>query len=335
MEELLSNGVSHETLPESYILPLDKRPGLIINKTIPVIDLADHNHANTSIQILQAGKEFGFFQVVNHGIKEEVIREMKNIAKEFFQLPIEDKIVYCSEDLYKFPRLHTSTTRENKLEKKVWRDCLKFVCHPVDLQSNDQFPQKPSGFREIGPIYAKVTRELALKILKLISEGLKLDENFFNGELSDGTSITNINFYPPCPDPSLALGLVSHCDPNLITILLQDDHVSGLQVLHNGDWIAVDPIPNAFVVNVGHILEFVTNGILKSVEHRAVTSSTLSRISLATFINPVSDCVIAPAQQLIDENNAQNFKAFKLKEFLSTYFGQLGDTASTVNAFKI
>ncbi|KAJ0963084.1 hypothetical protein J5N97_028206 [Dioscorea zingiberensis] len=153
--------------------------------------------------------------------------------------------------------MSTSTTRENKLEKKVWRDCLKFVCHPVDLQSIDQFPQKPSEFREISPMYAKVTRELALKILKLISEGLKLDENFFNGEFSDGTSIMNINFYPPYLDPSLALGLLGHCDPNLITILLQDEHVSGLQFLHNGDWIVVDPIPNAFVVNVGHLLEVI------------------------------------------------------------------------------
>ncbi|KAM0942003.1 putative 2'-deoxymugineic-acid 2'-dioxygenase [Dioscorea sansibarensis] len=334
MEELLSN-VRHESLPESYILPVDKRPGSIINKSIPVIDLAAHDHEQTAMQILQAGKEFGFFQVVNHGIEEEVIREMLKISKEFFQLPIEEKAVYYSEDVTKFPRLHTSTTRVNKLEKKVWRDYFKFVCHPVDPQSMDQWPQKPPGFREIAPKYAKFARELGLKILEFISQGLKLDDNYFSGELSDGTSIVNINFYPQCPDPSLALGLLSHCDPNLLTVLLPDDQVNGLQVLHHGDWISVDPIPNALVINVGHQLEFITNGILKSVEHRAVTCSTMSRISIATFIYPGSDCVIGPAKQLIDEKNPPIFREFKLKEFMSIYNGHIGDTANIMDAFKI
>ncbi|XP_039135353.1 2'-deoxymugineic-acid 2'-dioxygenase-like isoform X4 [Dioscorea cayenensis subsp. rotundata] len=311
MEELLSNG-HHESLPESYILPVDKRPDLIINKAIPVIDLAAHNHEQTAMQILQAGKEYGFFQVVNHGIEEEVIREMLKISKEFFQLPIEEKAVYFSEDANKYPRLHTSTTHVNKLEKKFWRDY----------------------FREIAPKYSKVARELGLKILKFIAQGLKLDDNYFNGEVSD-TSIVNINFYPQCPDPSLALGLISHCDPNLITVLLPDDQVNGLQVLHHGDWIAVDPIPNAFVINVGHQLEFITNGLLKSVEHRAVTSSTMSRISIATFIYPSSECVIGPAKQLIDEKNGPIFREFELKEFMSIYHGSIGDTANIMDAFKI
>lgn len=67
MEELLSNG-HHESLPESYILPVDKRPGLIINKAIPVIDLAAHNHEQTAMQILEAAKEYGFFQVLSWSI---------------------------------------------------------------------------------------------------------------------------------------------------------------------------------------------------------------------------------------------------------------------------
>ena len=63
----------------------------------------------------------------------------------------------------------------------------------------------------------------------------------------------SIGHYPPCPDPSLTLGLPKHSDINLITLLLQE--MEGLQVLKDGQWLAIKPLPNAFVVNIGHTLQ--------------------------------------------------------------------------------
>lgn len=106
--------------------------------------------------------------------------------------------------------------------------------------------------KNVGKYVIKV-RELGLRILELISEGLGLEPKYFANELS-GWQVMSIHHYPPCPDPSLALGTRKHGDTGLVTILLQD-HVPGLQVLKDGEWIGVEAIPDAFVINIGYQLQ--------------------------------------------------------------------------------
>jgi hypothetical protein len=89
--------------------------------------------------------------------------------------------------------------------------------------------------------------------MNLIGEGLGLKCGYFDNDLT-GSMILSVNHYPPCPEPSLTLGMSKHSDPNLITILMQDD-VSGLQVLKDGKWIAVEVLPHSFVINVGYTLQ--------------------------------------------------------------------------------
>lgn len=92
--------------------------------------------------------------------------------------------------------------------------------------------------------------DLSSRILELICEGLGLGPTYFGDGLT-GVQLFSANHYPPCPNPNLALGLPKHCDANLITFLLQDD-ISGLQLYRNGEWLGIEPIPNAFVVILGH-----------------------------------------------------------------------------------
>lgn len=103
--------------------------------------------------------------------------------------------------------------------------------------------------------YSVEVRKLSLYLLDLICEGLGLEPGYFRNETDRLTEVQflAVNHYPPCPDPSLTLGLPKHGDFNLITILLQE--MDGLQVLKDGQWLAVEPLPNAFVVNVGHALQ--------------------------------------------------------------------------------
>lgn len=96
-------------------------------------------------------------------------------------------------------------------------------------------------------------RNLGLRILDLICEGLGLELGYFRGGLSEG-HLMLVNHYPPCPDPTLVLGLPKHGDPNLITLLNQGD-VPGLQVWKDEQWVMVEPIPYAFVVNINHMLQ--------------------------------------------------------------------------------
>ena len=94
---------------------------------------------------------------------------------------------------------------------------------------------------------------MADKILEMISQGLGLSPGFFRGELCENPVVL-VNHYPPCPEPSLALGLAKHRDPSVITILLQGD-VPGLQVSKDDQWVVVEPLLHAFVVNIGYILQ--------------------------------------------------------------------------------
>ena len=94
---------------------------------------------------------------------------------------------------------------------------------------------------------------MAFKILDMIAEGLGLDKGYFT-RVSQEHAMT-INHYPPCPDPSVAMGIGGHTDPNLITFLQQDQY--GLQMHKDGKWLGVDSIPNAFVINIGYQLEVI------------------------------------------------------------------------------
>lgn len=89
-----------------------------------------------------------------------------------------------------------------------------------------------------------------MRLLEAISESLDLERDYINSELGKHAQHMAINYYPPCPEPELTYGLPGHADPNAITILLQDE-VPGLQVLKDEKWIAVNPIPYTFIVNIG------------------------------------------------------------------------------------
>lgn len=101
--------------------------------------------------------------------------------------------------------------------------------------------------------YSVKVRSMLLQILELMREGLALQSNDFPEELTR-EQILSVNHYPPCPEPSLTLGLPKHSDPNLITAVHQGD-IPGLQVLKDGKWIGVEALPYAFVVNIGHQLQ--------------------------------------------------------------------------------
>jgi isopenicillin N synthase-like dioxygenase len=98
--------------------------------------------------------------------------------------------------------------------------------------------------------YCKKVRGLAVRLLEGVSESLGLDRDYINKALGKHGQHMAMNYYPPCPEPELTYGLPGHADPNVVTLLLQDD-VGGLQVLKDGKWLAVKPIPHTFIVNLG------------------------------------------------------------------------------------
>lgn len=110
--------------------------------------------------------------------------------------------------------------------------------------------------REIVSEYCREVRRLGLRLLGMISLSLGLEEDYIEKALGEQEQHMAVNYYPQCPEPDLTYGLPKHTDPNALTILLQDPNVAGLQVLKDGDhWIAVNPRPNALVINLGDQLQ--------------------------------------------------------------------------------
>ncbi|KAL5068089.1 hypothetical protein RYX36_018976 [Vicia faba] len=265
MEKLVSNWSNIQSVPENYIFPPETRPGeylkIPFSHSIPIIDLNEAQNGdrtNTIQKIIKAAQEFGFFQVINHGISLNEMKETMSVFKEVFQMPDEYKQNMHLDDDLKTCKIFTSSLRYETEKVHLWRDSLRHPSHPLE-QWQHLWPENPTTYRECVGNFSIKIKHLGSRILDLISEGLGLECEYFDNDLT-GSMIISVNHYPPCPTPSLTLGITKHKDPYIITILMQDD-VSGLQVFKDGKWISVEPLPHAFVINIGHLLEvhLITN----------------------------------------------------------------------------
>nr|TKW25049.1 hypothetical protein SEVIR_3G090900v2 [Setaria viridis] len=306
------------SIPDSFVLPADHlRPATTadVSVSLPVIDMS-RGRDEVRRAILDAAKEHGFFQVVNHGVPEQVLRDMEAVCHDFFKMPAEEKAEFYSEDKSKPNRLFSGSVYETLGESQLLRDCLCLV-YPLPAGDTSDWPHKPQRLREFVENYT----------------GMGLRPDYFVGDISGGVAV-DINHYPPCPDPGRTLGLPPHCDRELITVLLPGA-VPGLEVAYKGDWIKVQPVPNSFVVNFGLQLEVVTNGTLKSVEHLVVTNSAAPRMSVATFVAPADDCVVGPAEEFVGEGNPPRYRTVRFRDFKRMYnVVNLGSSLNQMTSVK-
>ncbi|XP_057472323.1 protein DOWNY MILDEW RESISTANCE 6-like [Actinidia eriantha] len=332
---LISTGIKYSSLPESYVRPESERPNLSQVKdceNVPIIDLGCEDLTRIVQQIADACRLYGFFQVINHGISMETVDRMLQVAKEFFLLPVEEKMKLYSDDPAKTMRLSTSF---NVKKEKVrnWRDYLRLHCYPLD-QYVPEWPSNPPSFKEIVSKYCREVRELGLRLEELIAESLGLERQHIKNVLGEQGQHMAVNFYPPCPEPELTYGLPGHTDPNALTILLQDLQVSGLQVLKDGKWMAVKPHPNAFVVNIGDQLQALSNGRYRSVWHRATVNADKPRMSVASFLCPCDSALISPPEKLTEDGTGAVYRDFTYAEYYSKFWSRNLDQEHCLELFK-
>ncbi|KAL8062363.1 hypothetical protein ABFX02_02G141900 [Erythranthe guttata] len=312
-------------VPQRYILPLLHRPALtdrnpmhqhcFTTNPLPVIDLSSLDNpllrSHLVGQVSLACKEFGFFQF--HSQKTHW-----TFAQEFFDLPNETKMRLASDNICKPVRYGTSL---NHVKDKVqyWRDFIKHYSHPISTWI-DSWPSDPPTYKQKMGKYTKAINDLHKKLMGLVFESLGLKPEYLKKEIEQGSQVTAVNYYPSCPEPSLALGLPPHTDYGLLTILLQNQQ--GLQIMDKtGNWQSVSVIKEGLVVQLGDHMEVLTNGRYRGVVHRAILNSEKNRISIANIQSLSMDTKVGPASELVDKRYPLMYEEASFGGFLKFLSG--------------
>lgn len=269
-----------EEVDPAFIQAVEHRPKptIIVADGIPILDLSpisslDHllndNVISKEIgdlvaKVGEASEQWGFFQVINHGVPQDKIEKLEQAARKFFALPLEEKKKVRRGEGYSMGYYDTEHTKN----VRDWKEVFDFTAEdstffPVSPDEPDQakqianrWPDCPPELREVAEEYGREMVKLALTLMKLIALSLGLRAERLIGFFKDQTSFCRVNLYPKCPAPHLALGAGRHKDAGALTIVAEDD-VGGLEVKRkeDGEWVKIKPTPGALVVNVGDIIQ--------------------------------------------------------------------------------
>ncbi len=267
----------------------------------PPADIAD--------ELGRSFSEYGFAIIRDHGISPALIAQAEALSKQFFALP------QAVKQSYILPkgggaRGYTPFGTEKAKDAAV-HDLKEFWHVGRDLPSGHALAQFmapniwPAELPEFRPVFEQLYaafEQAGARVLRAIAIHLGLEENFFEATVTDGNSVMRLLHYPPLEDREAqgAIRAAAHGDINTITLLLGAEE-AGLELLtKQGEWLAIDPPANeegtALVVNIGDMLDRLTNGVLRSTTHRVVNptgaAAHRSRYSMPFFLHFRPDYMI-------------------------------------------
>ncbi|XP_039040229.1 1-aminocyclopropane-1-carboxylate oxidase homolog 1-like isoform X2 [Hibiscus syriacus] len=307
--------------------------------SIPVIDLKNlKEDPGTRRKIVDkvrsASESWGFFQVVNHGIPVSVLEEMKDGVLRFFEQDLEAKKKFFTRDYSTKSVVYNSNFDLYSSPAANWRDTLFSFMAPS--------PPMPEELPEVSRyliIYVTSLVEL-MNLVATVSELLKEsnDLNMIRKYMDCAKGLAMLShYYPACPQPELTLGITKHSDNDFLTVLLQD-HIGGLQVLHQNQWVDVPPTPSALVINIGDYLQLISNDTFKSVEHRVVANSIGPRVSVACLFSTVllPDLrTYGHIKELLSEEYPPKYREIAISEYVEYYLAKGLDGTSALLHFKL
>lgn len=286
--------------------------------TLEILSLAD-DQERFSARIGESFRRFGFAMVRDHGIDAGLVEHGWALTRAFFALPDEEKRAYSREGLAG-ARGYTPFGRE--IAKGAAAHDLKEFWHVGrDLPAGHSlagamppniWPSRPDGFREtFSALFAEFDRAGSI-ILSRIAAHLGLQPDWFDAGTADGNSVLRLLHYPPVQSGQTgAIRAGAHEDINLITLLLGADE-AGLELLaKDGRWLTVSPPEGALVVNIGDMLQRLTNHVLPSTTHRVRnpegTRAGLSRYSMPFFLHLRSDFPIMTLPRCVTPENPDRY----------------------------
>ncbi|ESQ42400.1 hypothetical protein EUTSA_v10014236mg [Eutrema salsugineum] len=226
-----------------------------------------------------------------------------------------------------FASVHVDTASREAVVEKVKYAAEKWgffqvVNHGIPLNVLEEIKDGVRRFHEEDPEVKKgyFSRDSAndkFVYNELLSEALGLNSKILKSKDCLKSLLMLGHYYPPCPQPDLTLGANKHSDNSFLTVLLQDDNIGGLQVLHQDSWVDVAPLPGALVINIGDYLQLMTNDKFVSLEHRVLANRQGPRISIAIFFTSSkrpNPNVYGPMKELVSEDNPPKYRDMTIQE---------------------
>jgi isopenicillin N synthase-like dioxygenase len=311
-------------------------------RAIPLVDLSKfiegtpESKAEFVQELGDAFTSIGFVGVINHGIPQDLVDGYYNASKAFFSQPKDVKQKYEVTGLAG-QRGYTSFGREHAKQSQV-ADLKEFFQtgqyvdpdHPL----KDEYPdnvtvRETPEFSDLSKKLYQAFEKSAAALLRAIALYLDLDENYFEDKIKDGNSILRSIHYPPITEePRSAIRAEQHEDINLITLLVGAS-AGGLQVLRkDGAWLDVKPGHQEIVINVGDMLQRLTNNYLKSTTHRVINPPKeqwhVPRLSIPFFMHPVSKMDLTCLDNCVTEERPLKYEPISAGEYLDERLREIG-----------
>lgn len=311
----------------------------ILYDEIPSLDLADFNSGDPERKakfVRDLGAAFnniGFIALKNHGLTDDLTGKLYDSVQEFFQAPDEVKQKYEHPELHG-QRGYVGKGKETAKGFKVAD--LKEFYHvgqpdPVDGMPGNVFPEEFPQFREHTVETYRTLENAGKTLLRAIALYLELPEDYFEDKVKNGDSILRaIHYFPLNPDvvPEGAVRAAAHGDINLITLLMGAS-AEGLEVLRrDGQWIPITALPDQVIINVGDMLDRLTNHKLKSTIHRVVNppreKMNTPRYSIPFFMHPRGDMNLTCLESCVTTEQPKLYADMTAGEFLDERLRELG-----------
>ncbi|XP_031272045.1 gibberellin 2-beta-dioxygenase 6-like [Pistacia vera] len=271
--------------------------GVVINQEcqLPLIDLSGLNSPDEkdklacTAAISRASSQWGFFQVINHGISPELLKKMRKEQKLLFETSFENKAT-CGllNNSYRWGNPTATTPKQFS-----WSEAFHI---PLTRISDESCYGDFTSLRIVMTEFAAAMSKLARLLARILAENLSQKRGEIDEICDERSCFLRLNHYPACPVSPEIFGLVPHTDSDFLTILYQDE-VGGLQLMKDSKWVAVNPIQDALIVNIGDLFQAWSNDVYKSVEHKVMANGKMERYSIAYFLCPSYETLIGSCRQ--------------------------------------
>ncbi|KAB2073270.1 hypothetical protein ES319_A07G071600v1 [Gossypium barbadense] len=282
---------------------------------IPTVDLSpftknDEDGKKKAMEVItKACSEYGFFQIVNHGVPINLLQRALDLSKVFFEYPSDEKLKSSPASNAPLPAGYNTQPQQSPDKNEY------LLMFPPGSTFN-VFPQNPPDFKRVlEDVFSKLT-ETGLLVETIVNQCLGLPPNFLKEYNHDRSwdFMVALRYFPATESENN--GLTEHEDSNCISLVFQDE-AGGLEVSKDGEWIPVIPAKGTLVVNISDVIQVLSNNKFKSATHRVVRPKGRSRYSFAFFYNLQGDKWVEPLPHFTkDIGESPKYRGFQYSEYL-------------------